>query len=107
VERDLDVGVPVDRERLPRLALQRTHERGCPGDQNDGLRFVAVEEAACHRRVAGIGDLRIDGAGAVARLGTRHRGAGDGDDRGAGLGEGRGDPAAQAAAGTDDDGGLT
>src|SRR3954451_8061223 len=107
MERDLDVGVPVDRERLPRLVLQRTHERACPSHQNDGLRLVAVEEAACHRSVTGIGDLRLDGAGAVGRLGKRRRGAADGDYWGAGLGEGRGDPAAQAAAGTDDDGGLT
>jgi hypothetical protein len=64
---------------------------------------MAVEEAACHRSVTRIGDLRLNGAAAVGRLGKRGRGAGHRDHRGAGLGEGRGDPAAQAAARTDDD----
>jgi hypothetical protein len=91
VERDPDIGLPVDRERLPRLLLQRTRERACVGHQNHGLRLIAVEEAAGHRGVTGIGDLRLDGAGAVGRLRKRRRGVGHGDHRGAGLGEGRRD----------------
>jgi hypothetical protein len=106
VERNPDVGVPVDRERLPRLVLERTHERACAGDENDDLRLIAVEEAARHRGVAGIGHLRLDGAGALGQLSKCRRGAGDGDHRGARLDEGRGDPAPQAAARTDHDGGL-
>jgi hypothetical protein len=42
VERDPDVGVPVDREGLPGLVLQRTHQRARAGDQDDDLRVVSV-----------------------------------------------------------------
>jgi hypothetical protein len=83
--------------------VQRPHVRGCAGHQDDRLRFVAVEEAACHGGVTGIGDLRLDRAGAIRQLSKRRRRAGHGDHRGAGRGDGRGDPAAQAAARTDDE----
>jgi len=42
-ERDLDVGMPVDGERLPRLVLERTHHRVGAGDQDENLRLVLVQ----------------------------------------------------------------
>jgi hypothetical protein len=113
VEGDPDVGVPVDRERLPGLVLQWPRERAGPGHQDDGLRLIAVEEDAGRGGIGGIGDLRPDGAGAGpvsgagpagagGQLGQGRRGAGHGDHLRAGLGEGGGDPAAQAAARPDD-----
>jgi hypothetical protein len=79
---------------------------GCTGDQNDHLGLVAVEEAARHRRVPGIGDLRLDGASAVGELRKLRLRARYGDHGSSLLGEGASDRAAQAAARTDDDGGF-
>jgi hypothetical protein len=43
VERDLDVSIPVDGERLPRLVVERAHHGGGAGDQDESLRLVLVQ----------------------------------------------------------------
>ena len=103
VERDPDVGLPVDRERLPGLVLQRPHERGGAGHQDDDRRVVAVEQAAGDRWVTGVGDLgldrrpcRLSSPSALAVRATAMTGA-------PACGERGGDPAAEAAARADDD----
>ena len=60
VECDPDIGVPVDRERLPRLLLQRGDRGVGAGDQHDGVRPVAVGETGGDVRIGGIGDLGPD-----------------------------------------------
>jgi hypothetical protein len=65
--------------------------------------LVAVEKAARHDCVAGVRDLRLDGAGAVREVRKRRRAAGDGDDWRTGIGKGGGDSVAEAAAGAHDD----
>src|SRR5262245_6172351 len=96
--------MPVDRERVPGLLLQRAQIRAGARDDDHGLRVVTVEQATRDGGVAGIGHLGPDGgAGAIGRLGKRRGGAGYGDYRGAGRGEGGGDPTAQAPAGAYDD----
>jgi hypothetical protein len=82
---DADVGVPVDREGVPGLLLQRTHVRGRAGDQDDAAGVVVVEEAGRHGGVGGVGDFGLNGAGVVGRLGDGDPSAGHGDDRGAGV----------------------
>src|SRR6266700_4460071 len=47
----------------------------CTGHQNDDLRLVSVEEAGCHCRATGIGDLELDGGRPVGPLGKRRRSA--------------------------------
>jgi hypothetical protein len=106
VEGDPDVGLPVDRERFPRLLLKRQHLRACPGHQNDRRRLIAVDEAGRCRSVGGIGDLRLDVPGSIRQLRKGGGRAGHGHNRGAGLSEGGRDPAAQPAARADDDRGL-
>jgi hypothetical protein len=80
---------------------------GGTGHQNDDLRLVSVEEAGCHCRVAGIGELELDGGRPVGPLGKRRRGARNGDHLGAGVGERCSDAVAQAAARANDDRGLS
>jgi hypothetical protein len=87
VERKPDVGVPVDRERLPRLLLERTRLWGDTGHEDDVVGIVTVDQAAWNAAVAGVGDLGLDGADAALGLVELRRGARDGDHSCAGRGE--------------------
>ena len=104
-ERDLDVGMPVDGERLPRLVLKRAHHGVSARDQDENLRLVLVQQAPRRRRVGRIRDLGPDVRAGGGQLGQRRAGPGDGDHPSTSLGERACDPAPQAPAGADDDSG--
>ena len=70
------------------------------------MRPVAVDQAAGDRRFGGVGDFGPDVRACAGELAERSGRAGDGDDWRAGLREGGGDPAPEAAARPDDDGGV-
>jgi hypothetical protein len=86
MERDPDIGLPVDRERLPGLVLEREDGRGRACNQNDGPGVVPLEEAGCQRRVTGVGDLGVmmpaviwsGNAAAVRDTATTSAGLGEG-----------------------------
>jgi len=102
-ERDLDIGMPVHGERLPRLVLERTHHRVGAGDQDEHLRLVPVQQAQRHRRVGRIRDLGADVGAGGGQLGKCRAGPGDRDHRSTSLGERASDPTPQAPAGANHD----
>ena len=103
VERLLDVGVPVAAERLPRVVLQRTRQRGGAGVEHENAGPVGVDELPGHGGVGRVGAHRGEG---LAEFGAQffQRGAvaGDPDDRGAGPVERGGDSPAEPPAGPGD-----
>jgi hypothetical protein len=76
-----------------------------PGDQDEHLRPVLVQQALCHRGVGGVGDLGPEVWAGGGQLGKGRAGPGDRDHRSTGLGERASDPPPQATAGANDEGG--
>ena len=97
-EGDLDVGMPVDGERLPRLVLERTDHRVGAGDQDENLRLLLVQQAPRHHRVGRISDLGPDVRAGGGQLGECRASPGDRDHRSTSLGEPASDPTPQAPA---------
>ena len=90
-------------ERLPRVVLQRTRQRGGAGVEHENAGPVGVDELPGHGGVGRVGAHRGEG---LAEFGAQffQRGAvaGDPDDRGAGPVERGGDSPAEPPAGPGD-----
>jgi hypothetical protein len=65
IQRNVHIGLPVERERLSQVCCCSGTIWGPAGHQND-LRLIAVEETACHSGVTGTSNWMVPAPRAVA-----------------------------------------